>query len=315
MLDIMEEWVGTGCGDCCFVERSTLAKYGKIEADFSAIDPEVEEQEPCRSFEHLIMEDCSKWRRLNRRWASHEQGREWSDHIIEGWSLAQICDITVAFNRIDEHRRGSTCLLPKLCGLPIRELEAVPEFNGFNTASTIFPTTCYLHPTFWVEQAAKVSDSWNWHYARQVRRPIKSERERWGATALRVVYHRLASRTRPAQSTPCSIGPEEIDGDNYVFLSRYLGFANCEGPVAGQWRVNIPTSSEEHIVLQPFGQPHNHPAWKVSNRVGCVNMAIFLTIKRPASEPASLVDGVGSEANAAKSSRPFLCWSVQVLKE
>lgn len=60
MLDIMEEWVGTGCGDCCFVERSTLAKYGKIEADFSAIDPEVEEQEPCRSFEHLIMEDCSK---------------------------------------------------------------------------------------------------------------------------------------------------------------------------------------------------------------------------------------------------------------
>jgi hypothetical protein len=43
-----------------FVERSTLAKYGKIEADFSAIDPEVEEQEPCRSFGHLIMEDCSK---------------------------------------------------------------------------------------------------------------------------------------------------------------------------------------------------------------------------------------------------------------
>jgi len=45
MLDIMEEWVGTGCGDCCRVGRSTLAKYDKIEADVSAIDLSVKERE------------------------------------------------------------------------------------------------------------------------------------------------------------------------------------------------------------------------------------------------------------------------------
>jgi hypothetical protein len=200
------------------------------------------------------MEDCSKWRRSNRRWASHEQGREWSDHIIEGWSLAQICDITVAFNRIDEHRRVLLAFYQN-CAVAYQGTGSSSWVQWFQHSLNNLSYYMLSSPHLWVEQAAKVSDSWNWHYARQVRRPIKSERERWGATALRVVYHRLASRTRPAQSTPCSIGPEEIDGDNYVFLSRYLGFANCEGPVAGQWRVNIPTSSEEHIVLQPLVNP------------------------------------------------------------
>jgi len=65
-------------------------------------------------------------------------------------------------------------------------------------------------------------------------RPIKSERERRGATALRVVYHCSASQARPSQSTPCFIRPEKINSDKYVFLCRYLDFMNCEEPVVGQ---------------------------------------------------------------------------------
>lgn len=77
MLETVEEWVGTGCGDCCCVGRSTLAKLGKIVADVSTIDPSVKARKP-------VLGTPSSGRLMRWNYSSHKQGGGRNDRVTEG---------------------------------------------------------------------------------------------------------------------------------------------------------------------------------------------------------------------------------------